>query len=205
MRFLRYYLPWRVVKGPMSRRSEIICSLGVGNAVRAACRGAGPLASNPTDRSSQMTGMRPLVHHGGGCYETNGLSVRRLFCAMTATCRFAQIGKRHPVCRRRRCLFGRWLGRRRFDRHRFFSRRFLLLRDKTGGLTIQIDARCASDQSQPIKPVMRVATKGLTQFLLLDGVTNLGQNVGVNSDLEWASPLLEQDKAGRKSHTKQFQ
>ena len=124
MRFLRYYLPWRVVKGPMSRRSEIICSLGVGNAVRAACRGAGPLASNPTDRSSQMTGMRPLVHHGGGCYETNGLSVRRLFCAMTATCRFAQIGKRHPVCRRRRCLFGRWLGRRRFDRHRFFSRRF---------------------------------------------------------------------------------
>ena len=30
--------------------------------------------------------------------------------------------------------------------------------------------------------VVRVATKGLTQFLRLDGVTNLGQNVGVNSD-----------------------
>jgi len=39
----------------------------------------------------------------------------------------------------------------------------------------------------------------------LDGVTNLGQNVGVNSDFERASPLLKHDEAGMKSLTKQFQ
>jgi hypothetical protein len=85
------------------------------------------------------------------------------------------------------------------------STRSSALDDKTGGLTIQIDARCAGDQSRPINQVVRVAMKGFTQFLRLDGVTNLGQNVGVNSDLEWASPLLEQDEAARKSLTKQFQ